>query len=158
MNALITIHVDWNELLDAIRGPLVGSEELHPLLWIDTGHITFKAILGAQQAEVLEASDRLLSIPVWDAAHGLRLRTEFAESLCDPTLSQELLASLATSNPFKAFDRCLEQVPIEMRRWQDEERLSATEVGCNWLRTQGYIPDPPPDLKRRILEFPPPRS
>jgi|GEM_PF-3787773 hypothetical protein len=154
MNTLKTIRIDWSELLDAIRGPLVGSGELHPLLWIDTGNVTFKAILGAQEAEVLEASNRLLSIPVWDAAYGLRLRTEFAESLCDPRLAQELLTSLTTSNPFLAFERCLEQVPIELRRWEDEERLAATEMGCSWLYSLGYMPDPPPDLERRILEFP----
>jgi hypothetical protein len=158
MDTLRNIYVDWNELLDAIRGPLVGADDLRPLLWIDTGRVTFRAILGAQQTDLLEASNRLLPIPVWDAPHGLRLRTEFAESLCDPTLSQELLTSLASSNPFVAFERRLEQVPIEMRRWQDEERISATKVGCNWLRSIGYTPDPPPDLERRILEFPPSRS
>ena len=158
MDTFVTILVDWNELLDAIFGPHVGSEDLQPLLWVDTGRVTYRALLGKEQSDELMTAKRLLPIPTWNAAQGIQFRKEFANSLCDPQLRDQLTQALATSNPFEAFEQCLQRVPIELRRWQDEERLSATDSVCKWLHALGYTPDPPPDMERRILEFRRPSS
>jgi len=155
---LPSIRVEWESLLDAVRGPTNEDEQLRPYLWVDTGQITCPMLLGPTQTQILMASARLLKIPVWDAKEGIRLRKEFAESLCDGSMAKQALDALKRPQPFEAFDGVLSCVPIEATRWRDEERLAAATLICDWLDTEGYVPEPTPDLERRILEFPIRRS
>jgi len=154
LNALPTIRVEWEPLLDTVRGPAIEDSHLSPFLWIDTGQITCPMLLGEGQAEHLIDTKRLLKIPVWDATQCLALRAQFANSLCDGVMAQKALEALSSHQPFEAFDRVLAEVPIEATRWRDEERLAAARLICDWLQNEGYAPDPSPDLERRILEFP----
>lgn len=151
---LRVIAVSWQELMNAHQGPAADDPEWTPHLRLDSGAVVCPGMLSAECVRRLEAEAALLVIPSKDARRSWEQRRRFAASLCDPELRAEVTAALNGPSPFVGFDVALESVPVERARWSEVERLEDAEHLCRWLDRAGLVPDPLPDRRRKIIEFP----
>ena len=149
----IVVSVLWQELLDAHQPRIVGGGG-SCYLSLDGGVVVRGDLLDPAEVDAQVAARRLLPIPEKTMARCFQQRRAFAESLCDPDLRWEVQQALASDHPFAAFDRALDEVPIEAERWREEERLADLDVLDRWLARAGVTADPPASMTRTIIEFP----
>lgn len=144
--------VSWSDLLEAYQWYVAYDDSTHPCVDLQTGRVTCPAVQGLQSAE--EAEGRLAPMPLKGPLEAFEQRRNFAESVCDTVLREELLRSLGGPRPFRAYDEALVDVPVEAVRWREEERINDLQTLDVWLASHGVDPDPPPDLTRTVLAFP----
>ncbi len=141
--------IDWHDLVHAYQGIMPTDPELVPLLRLDTGQVTCRAMMGDDD----DAPD-VLQVPVKGALKSFEQREAFCESLCEPNLRAALREALSGPDRFRAFDEVLKTVPIEATRWLEEEWIADVQHLCAWLRRADVEPDPEPTTSRKIIEFP----
>jgi len=148
------LEVYWEDLLNAFQATSVGDVETVPLLDLNSGELTCRALLDDCLTDHLMSSGQLLELPTKSARKGLELRTQFANSLCDVVWAGKLHDALVADDPFSSFDLILSKVPVEAHRWLEEERRHDLTMLCRWFERHDIEPVPQPQLVKTIIEFP----